>query len=62
MTKIYWLVTEGGATPATGDDDLDGVESVMAYAETAADALELARRYDAGKTWRVLWSRVYPIE
>lgn len=47
--KTYWLVTEGVATPATGDEDWDAVESVMAYAETAADALDLARRYDAGE-------------
>lgn len=49
MTKTFWIVTEGVATPATGYEDWDGVESVMAYAETAADALALARRYDAGE-------------
>jgi hypothetical protein len=47
MTNLY-VVTEGCATRLDAPVEFDGVESLQALAESAADALALAAEYDAG--------------
>ena len=47
--KILYLVSGGEAIVATGDETPDGTAAIFAHAYTPEDALDLARRYDAGE-------------
>lgn len=44
----FYMVTEGNTELANPDDDFDGVESVLVAAESAEEALQAAKQYDAG--------------
>jgi hypothetical protein len=47
--KKLYLIADGDVTLADTDTKVDGETSVLAYAESEEEALELAKAYDAGK-------------